>query len=269
MVNILQTEFFRLKKSRLFWVLFAVCAVLPLISVFLNVGISVSLTDTDMGVDYDIWELMKSANVTVAMLSSLPSLSGQALYALICTSIFLSKEFSGGTFRNMLLANRSRRDVFLSFLLMAITIGATYMGVSFVSTLLFSGAIFGFGPMSAGEAVSACALAFAMGLVSVIFLQTLMCLFMFSTRKLAVALTCPLVLCIIVPAFLYSFIQAFAQFGLITVESTSWIPLYNLLLLDFTATDGALIGKILLYIVPLTVLFGVMGWVFFRKADLK
>ena len=270
MVNILQTEFFRLKKSKLFWAMFGVCAGLPLLSVLLNMASVSLLENMDMGVEIDnAWAYIRSMNVTGAELSALPSLTGDSLYALICTSIFLSKEFSGGTFRNMLLANRSRKEVYLSFLTMAVTIGATYLGVTFVSTLLFSGSIFGFGSISAANIVTTCIVSLAMGLVSVIFLQTLMCMFMFSTRKLAVALACPLVICMVLPAMLYSFIETFAQLGLITAGDMSWIPLYNLLMLDLTDIDGALIGKILLYIVPLTALFGSLGWISFRKADLK
>ena len=269
MINILKTEFFRLKKSALFWSLFGVCVAMPLIAVFLNVGLSVSLSDTDMGIEYDIWELMRSSDVTVRTLSGLPSLSGHAMYALICTSIFLSKEFSGGTFRNMLLANRSRREVFASFLLMAVFIGATYMGATFISILFFNGIIFGFGSMTAANVITACVIALALGLISVIFLQTIMCMFMFSTRKLSVALACPLVICIVAPALLFSFVETFAQFGLISEADMSWIPLYNINLLDLTAIDGALIGKILLYLIPLTALFGTLGWLTFRKADLK
>lgn len=269
MVNILKTEFFRLKKSALFWSMFGVCAALPLLSVLLN-ALSVSFLDTsEMGIEMDVWEYFRSLNVTVLELSALPRLAGHALYALICTSIFLSKEFSGGTFRNMLLANRSRGEVYLSFLLMSVTIGGIYLGVTFVSTLLFSGIIFGFGAMPVLEVITACVLSLTMGLISVIFLQTLMCLFMFSTRKLAVALACPLAICMVAPSLLYSFVETFAQFGIITASDMSWIPLYNIMLLDFTAIDGALIGKVLLYVIPLAVLFGSLGWVAFRKADLK
>ena len=269
MINILKTEFFRLKKSTLFWALFGVCAALPLLSVLLNLLGFEMLVTVDNGMEYDTWEVIRKSNITVASLSDLPSLSGDSLFALICTSIFLCKEFSGGTFRNMLLANRSRREVYLSFLLMAVTIGATYLGVNFVSRLLFNGAIFGFGTMKAAEVFSACVIALALGLISVIFLQTMMCMFMFGTRKLAVALACPLVICIIAPATLFSFIEVFASLGLISETDLSWIPLYNLNLLNLTDIDGALIGKILLYLLPLTALFGSMGWVTFRKADLK
>ena len=269
MTQILQTEFFRLKKSALFWSLFGVCALLPLISVILNLLSISMLENMDVGMEYDAWEIIKSSNITIITLSGLPSLSGDSLFALICTSIFLSKEFSGGTFRNMLLANRSRLELYLSYLLMAVTIGGAYFGATYVSTILLNGAIFGFGTVAAANVVSACVLALALGLISVLFLQTMMCMFMFGTRKLAVALACPLVISIVAPNLLYSFVETFAQFGLINEKDMSWIPLYNLNLLDLSQVDGALIGKILLYIIPFTVLFGYLGWLTFRKADLK
>ena len=269
MINILQTEFFRLKKSTLFWAMLGVCAALPLVSVLFNLLSFSLLGNMESDIEYDVWELIKASDITVSTLSSLPMLSGDSLYALICTSIFLCKEFSSGTFRNMLLANRSRRELYLSFLLMAVTIGGVLLGVTFVSSLLFNGIVFGFGTMSAAKVIAACVLSLVLGLISVIFLQTTMCMFMFSTRKLAVALACPLVICIVVPSMIYSFVEAFAQLGVITVSDMSWIPLYNINMLDLTQIDGALIGKILLYIIPLSVLFGFIGWWTFRKADLK
>lgn len=271
MIHILKTEMFRLKKSGLFWAMLGVVATMPLVSVLLNVLLFnfVSLDASNMSVQYDVWELMRTSNITIETLSALPSLTGDSLFALICTSVFLSKEFGGGTFRNMLLANRSRRDVYISFLLIAVTIGAAYLGASFVSTLLFNALVFGFGTIGAAKVVTACVLSLTLGLISVIFLQSMMCMFMFGTRKLAVALACPLVFCIFAPAMLYSFVETFAQFGIVTEADMSWVPLYNLNMLDFTAIDGALIGKILLYLVPLTALFISLGWITFRKADLK
>lgn len=269
MINILQTEFFRLKKSVLFWALFGVCAILPLISVLLQLLSAALLVNIDTGVIYDYWEYLKSLNITVLALSGLPSLSGHSLFALICTSIFLSHEFTSGTFRNMLLANRSRLELYLSYLLMAVTIGAAYLGVTFLSTLVFNGAIFGIGTMNVAEVFAACVLSLSMGMFSAIFLQTMMCMFMFGTRKLAVALACPLAICIVAPSLLFSFVEVFAQFGVISVSDMSWIPLYNINLLDLTEFDGALLGKILLYIIPLSILFGYLGWEIFRKADLK
>lgn len=269
MIHILKTEMFRLKKSGLFWAMLGVVATMPLVSVMINLLGVMVMDPAEMGIEMNVWQYIRTLDVTVLSLSGLPSLTGDSLFALICTSVFLSKEFGGGTFRNMLLANRSRKDLYISFLLIAVTIGAAYLGASFVSTLLFNALVFGFGTIGAAKVVTACVLSLTLGLISVIFLQSMMCMFMFGTRKLAVALACPLVFCIFAPAMLYSFVETFAQFGIVTEADMSWVPLYNLNMLDFTAIDGALIGKILLYLIPLTALFVSLGWITFRKADLK
>ena len=270
MINILQTEFFRLKKNVLFWALLGVCAVLPLMTALVELALFSGIGAIDTGVEYDnIWEFIRASNIGGAAISSIPNLSADLqLFGVICTSIFLCKEFSGGTFRNMLLANHSRRDLYLSYLLMSVTIGACFLGVEFVSTLFFNGVIFGFGTMKAASVVSACVLSLTLGLISVIFVQSMTCMFMFATRKLAVTLACPLAV-IFALAFIFSFVEMGSQLGLISATDMSWIPLYNLNMLDLTAIDGALIGKILLYLLPLTALFGSLGWIAFRKADLK
>lgn len=270
MINILQTEFFRLKKNVLFGTLLGVCALLPLLTVLFELAIFSGMSALDSDIEYNMWEIIKTSNIGGTAISSIPNLSADLqLFGLVCTSIFLCKEFSGGTFRNMLLANRSRTELYLSYLLMSVTIGACFLGVEFVSTLLFNGVVFGFGAMSAASVVSACLLSLTLGLISVIFVQSMMCMFMFSTRKLAVALAVPLAISIFVPAFIFSFVNLGAELDMISTNDMSWIPLCNVNLLDLTAIDGALIGKILLYLLPLSALFMFLGWHAFNKADLK
>ena len=240
MSNILQMEFFRLKKSKLFWALFGVCAGLPLLTALIYLGLAGII---NAGVEEEIsgiWEILRMTGITEASLSGQASLMGDTtLLAIICASIFLSRDFNNGTFRNMLLANKSRRDVYLSHLVMALTIGASYFAVSFVSTLIFDGAIFGFGVLNFAEAVTGCFVAFGMGLVSVIFVQTMMCMFLIGTQKLAVALACPIAICAFAPSFIVVFVEIFDVLNMVTTgEGTmtdlSWVPLYNTSMLDIT-----------------------------------
>lgn len=274
MISILHTEFFRLKKSKLFWAMFIVTAVMPLISALLSLGLNYLIIDFLLpeGYGYDsIWELLRSQDLLGQELSSLANMASYcSLFALITTSIFLSKEFSGGTFRNMLLANKSRLELYLSYITMAIVIGAIYLGASFVGTFVFWSALFGFGGLPAAKIVTACVVTLAMALVSTVFVQTLMCMFMFGTRKMAVAIIFPIVLTMIAPSILASIVETLSVVGVVTVTDLSWIPLYNSTnMLRVTELDGALVGKILMYNLPLSVFFGFMGWLTFRKADLK
>lgn len=276
MINILQTEFFRLKKSKLFWTMLGICAGLPLVTALLYivlVGFVGALANGE--VDVNVWDLIRAAGITESAVSGTAGLmTTTSLLAVITTSIFLSRDFSNGTFRNMLLANKSRLELYLSHLIMAIVIGASYMGANFVTTLLFHGSIFGFGSLNAVEAITGCITALAMGLVSVAFVQTMMCMFMFGTRRLAVALACPIAICMFLPSFILVFVDIYDVLNIITTGTLattdlSWIPLFNTDLFNIANLDGALVGKILLYNLPLTVFFGFMGWVSFRKADLK
>ena len=155
MINILRTEFFRLKKSKLFWIFFGICCGLPLLSALLNLamaGIIESITELpEMS---DLAELLRSLNVTTTTLSELSSLmSDAALFSLICSSVFLSKEYTDGTKRNVLLANKSRKEMFFSYLIVAIVIGVSYLTAFFAATMLFVATLFGFGDLSAGAAV--------------------------------------------------------------------------------------------------------------------
>lgn len=275
MTEILKVEFFRLKKSKLFWIMFGVAALLPLLSVLLFTLLANVLTALPQETSVDGWSFIRSLNMTALLLSSFGSPSDDsALLAVICSGIFLSREFSYGTLGKMLIARRSRGEIYASYLLIALTVGASYMGVAMLSTLIFSGSVFGFGQMNAAQSVVSVVTAFAMGLVAVAFVQTMTCMFLFGTRSLAAAIALPIVICNIVPSVISGIVSFWETIVTVTTNNVpnanlSWIPLYNASLLDLSQIDGALIGKILLYFVPLSVFFGCMGWVFFRKADLK
>lgn len=278
MNNILSAEFFRLKKSKLFWAMFGVCAGLPLVSIVLEILVMLILAPMNGGTITlsELWAEMRTANLTGQMLSEVPATTSDCMIlAVICSSVFVSREFSFGTYRNMLLANRSRAEIYFSYLLMALTVGASYMTANMATMILFSGAMFGFGTVSALTAFTEIVTAFTMGLVAVLFVQTMMCMFLFVTRKLAVALSCPLVICIFLPSIILgivSFASILSSIGgnSLAVGWEDWIPIYNSSTLDLSAAvDGAHVGKILMYELPLTTLFVGMGWVGFRNADLK
>ncbi len=274
MTNILSVLFYRLKKSKLFWVMLGVTAVLPILSVLLLVTLGAFVSPFFDEAEVGFWEILHELNITTSELSSYGDLMHiSSLLAIITSSVFLSKEFSYGTYRNVLLANRSRLELYASHLIVSMVIGAGFLGASMTTTLVASGAAFGFGQMPALECVGAVVTAFAMGLVSVAFAQVLMCMLLFCTRRLAVALACSIVICMVAPGLIATFVELMGVFSLLSagevnIDST-WTPLYNASLLDVADLNGALVGKILLYLVPLTVFFGFMGWVGFRKADLK
>lgn len=277
MINILRTELFRLKKSALFWALFGVCAGLPLLSLMLQLIVVIFTAMAFGGGEIgDLWTLMHQTGATATMLSSLTGwASDPALFSVICSSIILSKEFGGGTVRNMLLANKSRKQLFFSFAIVALLIGVSYLTVSFVAVLLLQGTMFGFGTMSATEAVTACFSSFALGLLSIIAVQACVCMFLFVTRKTGATVACSIVVCLFAPSIIVALVEVtevvrmLMDAPVMSNAALGWIPLYNMYLFDASSVDGALVGKIALYQALIIAFFGGMGWLGIRKRDLK
>lgn len=275
MSNILSMEFYRLKRSTLFWVLLAVTAALPLLSMLFEVAALKILGSLDSDTTVDIWQAARNLNLTAADLSAQGQMMPTStLLSVIFTSIFLSRSFSYGTFRNTLLANHSRLELYLADILVAVAVGEMFLCTSILSTLLFVGSVFGFYEMTAAQIAGAIALSFAMGMVVMLFVQLMMCMLLFATRKLSATLSLTLVISLLLPAVLEGIVMFLELFGTLMTNGNftvdeSWIPILNTSLLDVSRPNGALVGKILLYMLPLEVLFGFLGWLGFRKANLK
>ena len=277
MLNVLNTQLYRLKKSKLFWALLIVCAVLPLLgSLFITATIEImgNIFSEDNAVIFDTLK-SEGGERMLSVLGSLINLgSDAALFSVICSSIFLSGEFSGGAIRNMVLANKSRTQIFLSFLSVALIIGFSYFGTSYLSTLLFYGIAMGFDGVTASQALTGCFTTLFLGLLSIALVQACVCIFLFCTRKTGPTVAFPLVLLIIAPSIISGVVELVAGLKTlagheVSLSSLSWIPIYNVGLFDASAIDGALVGKIALYNIPIAALLAFFGWFAINKVDLK
>ena len=277
MLNVLQTQLYRLKKSKLFWALFIVCGVLPLIGMLFTTALLSVLSDVFSGDSFVIFDSLRAegGRMTLSALGGLTSLgSNPALFSLICSSIFLSGEFSGGAIRNMVLANKSRTQIFLSFLSVSLIIGFSYLGVAYLSTLTFYGIAMGFGGVTAQAALSGCFSTLFLGLISIALVQSCVCLFLFVTRKTGPTVAFPLLIMILAPSLISTVVDIITGVKILVGQGVSqtalsWIPLYNMDLFSASSVDGAIIGKIVLYNVPLAALLSTLAWLAIDKADLK
>ena len=271
MINTLQLQFFRIKKSVTFWILLGLCLGLPLLSALFQLLLIGLLNNGPI----DWGGIVEFGDVTVAELQSFASMSNDAaVLAVICTSVLLCKEFSGGTIRNIFLSDKSRAQVYGALSVVAVLIGAVYFTAYYLFTLMFNGLILGFGSLSAAQVANACLLSFALGLVAMLLSQSFVVMFLFCLRKTAATMVLSFVLMLVAPAVIQGVVEGcllVASINGTTVADAAlgWIPLYNVSMLDLSNPDGALIGKILLYELPLAALFFFLGWVALRKADIK
>ena len=74
MTNILSTEFYRLKKSKMFWALFGISTGLPILSMLLFIAFPSIINSFGGEMEVDGWDLIRSLNIPSLMLNEYASL---------------------------------------------------------------------------------------------------------------------------------------------------------------------------------------------------
>lgn len=277
MISILRVELFRLVKSKLFWIMLGVCFALPLLSSLFVVGF-IGIFDNianDMPEFADLSYMLHSIGMASSTLAELASIaSNVSLLSLISASVILSKEFTDGTVRNAILANKNRAQLYFAYLIISLMIGTAYTIAFFAATLIFVAPIFGFEGLSAGDAAAACFSSLALGLFAVLFVQTCVTMFLFAVRKQWATVLFPILICRFVPSIFTGIVTMLTlgeaiQGGVLSETVTSWMPFVNASYFNPAAIDGGLIGKIIMYYAVFSSVFVVSGYFTFKKADLK
>ena len=121
--------------------------------------------------------------------------------------------------------------------------------------------------------VSAILVSSVLAMLSTMFIQSLVVLFLFVSHKQSKALVLPILIQVFGIAAIEIVVTiidfALNSKGNFNADWKEWIPLYNITFYNAEKIDGALVGKIVVWIVPFTVLFVFLGWNKFRKDDLK
>lgn len=281
MTDIIKVELFRIKKSVLFWVMLAITAALPILSAVMVAsligvvgGIGGAVGEPDVGIT--AWELIRQQGLTTASFQAWAQISSNvAVLAVITSAVVLSGEFNDGTMRNVVLANKTRTEMYFGYLIVSLIMALSFLAANFATTMIVVAPIFGFGGMDAGQAVSACLTSLAMGILAILFMESCMCMFLFATRKQWITILIPLVICMAVPGvltFLISLIVATMAVkgqNVSLTEVLRWVPFSGISLYNPANIDGVTVGMNILYMALFTAMFVVIGYFAFRKADLK
>lgn len=280
MTDIIKVELFRIKKSVLFWVMFAITVALPIISAvavasLIGVvgGIGGAVGDPDVGAT--AWELIRQQGLTIASFQAWAQISSNvAVLAVITSAVVLSGEFNDGTMRNVVLANKTRTEMYFGYLIVSLIMALSFLAANFATTMIVVAPIFGFGGLDAGQAVSACLTSLALGILAILFMESCMCMFLFATRKQWITILIPLVICMAVPGVLAFFVTlimtTMALKGQpVSMESIRWIPFVGISAYNPANIDGVTVGMNILYMAVFTAMFVLIGYYTFRKADLK
>lgn len=276
MLNIVKSLLFRLKKSSMFWIMLAIIAFLPVLTLLLN-QLVIELAEIFVGMPLDMGLEM----TTYMSLTELVSLSSNVNFlTLLCVSIFLCKEFTDGTIRNVLLSNKSRVSLYSAYGVVSLIIGGSFLVANFVSILLALAIPFGFGNVTPNQAISSVLCSLLLGILSLILVVSCVLMFLFATGKQAPSIMLPILVTLFLPGIMTSIVELVSslvmliQMGnpdaLVGVDiDYTWVPLYNAMMYDSSSVDGALVAKISLYYVVLSALFVFLGGLAAVKKDLK
>lgn len=148
MLNIIKSDFYKLKKSKAFWICAALCVVFSVLSVVAyqaNIQRDLSFQNP---ADHDYiqaLELTKHVSAVWGLEQFLP-LNFNILIVGVFIAIFVTSEFTYGTMKNTLSRGADRVKVFFSKVTVCGT-AAVIMQVLFLSGLLVAGSIvWGFDP---------------------------------------------------------------------------------------------------------------------------
>lgn len=282
MTEIIKVELFRIKRSVLFWVMFGIIVALPILAACTQlsiVGVTDTIIDAANGSDSDLGASYYGDNLTISFLNGIAQYSSNAaILALITAAIVLSHEFSDGTIRNILLANRSRAELYFGYLITTVIISMAFLLGNFASVMIVVAPIFGFGELSAGQAVSACFTSLALGIIAILFVSSCMCMFLFAMRKQWAAILMPLLICFAAPVLIGFIIGLVVMRMAVRGETEAlaslannlrWVPFVGISEYNCTNIDGVIVGMHVLYFAVFIAMFVVIGFFTFRKADLK
>lgn len=276
MTDILKVEIFRLKKSVAFWVCFGLCVGLPFLTFLLNLLIA-TIAAGYAEVSEGGFELLRTEYGVFEYMTEFATFSSDAhILAIIAIAALLGKEFSDGTIRNMILANKRRSEIYVAFWLFAMIIGGIFAVGQFFSMTLFLGTTAGFGGLGTGKAITTLLYYFFILLSSMTCVSTMTVMFLFATKKTSLTILFPLLTTTIGVEIIVDIIIAMITYCYagdvvleISVQAQQCIPFYNWTTLTLPTPDALNVVMVIIYNLVFAGLFFIWAFFPFRKADLK
>ncbi len=272
MTEIIKVELFRLKKSALFWIMLGVCAAMPLINLLIT-AIMYTVLGILNDIPVDVFGLL-CQQATAGLLQQMSNVpNDMVLLTIISTAVILSKEFVDGTMRNVVLANKTRTELFFAYFITSMIVAVTYLIAFLTVTLVIVAPIFGFNGEPASKVVSAVFCSLALGILAMAFIESVVCMFTFCVRKQWAAVLFPILIwygtAVLINIINMSTGAILGATQATTLNFEKWIPFYNMQLYDPMNIDGIIVGMNILYLALFIAGFTCLGLFTFKKADLK
>ncbi len=254
-MNMVKAEFYKLKKSKPFWVCLCVC-------IFMAALLPFALSQAVASGEPDVQDLSLSAVEITSYAFSMPILN---MVAAVFTSIFVSGEFTHGTMKNYVSKGLDREELFATKFL-ACAVAVTLMMAVFVPVILLSGTIFlGFDPHGVFSLSAFIGMLLTVWLLMMAYTAVFTAIGM-ALRSNGASIGVNICLVSIFPTLLSAADFIFKRIGF--QISTGWISTNLSAVATLTPASGALLTGILVGCVWL--MLGIIGGAgMFRRQDIK
>jgi ABC-2 type transport system permease protein len=149
MLNLLKSDFYKLKQSKAFWILMAVAVVFSVIGIVaMNLTPSLATNSAVPSATQDQLASMLSYNTGVGAL--VQGVAPIAMLMAIFVAIFLTAEFTHGTMKNTLSKGSVRIKVYFSKLITCGFVCLVMLLVSWIIVLIIGTILWGFNPQGIG-----------------------------------------------------------------------------------------------------------------------
>lgn len=179
MNKLLKADFYALIKSKMLYILIAICIILPIISMALLKGIDTILQDEEsfaLGLSLTTGRRIILSNFNIS--------SNVGLLVPIFAGIFTMSDVRHGTLRNKVTTGKSRTKIYFSHLIVSITFSLAMVLISILISLLGSLILFKYGyPLDKNEAFTLVR-CFITGFLTFAFIATLTTFLALGTKSL-------------------------------------------------------------------------------------
>jgi ABC-2 type transport system permease protein len=262
MTNIMNADFYKLRKNIASWLLPAASIVATLVTAVFMFFVDNGLT-VEGGQDVrasDVFGFTPEGAMGVQALQSNSSVF--AILAVVFAGLFVSNEFATGTIRNALCIGKSRIQVYLSKLTMSSVMLFVIMFVSAVAFTTSFTIMYGFGN-DTDFAVTSIKV-FALQLLYHLAYASLACMFAFLIQNTVFSVSVG-IFCVVISGTLTDIFTAFDGLGLFA----RLMPNYYITRLADNFTDSSFILQSVAASLVFIVITSIVGCVVFRRRDVK
>jgi len=259
MINLLKADFYKLLKTKMGYILLIVCAALSLLMLGIyGLAKYVSLSVDDM-------PLVIAGRAI--MFSSFSLSSNIGIIIPIFVGIFTLTDIRHGTIRNKILFGESRTKIYLSHLIVSITLSLVAAILSFIILAIGSLILFGYGAPFEGEEIANFFRCLIIGILSFIYVATISTFFALITKSTPMTVLLTLAVTLGLPIII-------SLFALVQVESYKYIfYLIPSFASSVVSNGGEISVEIFIYGLCSLIFFSALniflGIILFKKIDIK